>query len=108
MQKINVTIDLAKLDKSKIETRTYTNREGEEVTVKELKLDVVQVKDPKVVAEGQNWTMMKTHFVAMAQSKEERQAKADTVFVGDGVQFVDAGAAQAPSQQPDQDDSIPF
>lgn len=87
MNKINVTIDLTKIDKSKIVTRTYKNKSGEDVTVKEYTMDVVPLKSPELVKIGDGWNLMKTHFVAEGQTKEERLAKKKTVYIGKGVQF---------------------
>lgn len=87
MNKVSITIDLGKLDKSRINTRTYTNKEGEEVTVKEYRLDVVPLKEKKTLKEGDGWKMVKTHFVADSPTKEERQNKTKTNFIGEGISF---------------------
>ena len=86
-EKISVTLDVSKIDKSRIQERTYTNKEGQEVTVKEYKMDVVPLKESRFIKEGPGWKMLKTHFLAQAQTKEEREAKADTVYVGEGMTF---------------------
>ena len=89
MQKISITIDLSKINKDKIVTRTYTNKDGQEVTVKDYKMDVIEGKEAKVIKTGATWELVKTHFVAESPTKEEREAKTKTPILGDGVQFRD-------------------
>ena len=87
MNKISVTIDLGKLDKTRIKERTYTNKDGKEVTVKEYQMDVVELKEKKTIKEGDTWRMVKSHFVSDSQSKEEREAKKESNFIGSGIIF---------------------
>jgi single-stranded DNA-binding protein len=100
MEKTTLTIDLTKIDKSRIETRTYTNREGVEVTVKDYKIDVVPLKQPRALQKadgtliaGDTWQLMETHFACESQTKEEREANKETVYIGKGVQFQDKNPA---------------
>lgn len=87
MKKISITVDLTKIDKSKIYENKFTNKDGVEVTQKLYKMDVVPVKEKKVVNKGENWEAIKTHFVSEGQTKQERENKVDTVFLGDGITF---------------------
>lgn len=87
MAKINLTINLSALDKSKIIERKYKNKEGQEVTVKEYKADLVELLAPQFVTEGDTWTMNKTHFLADPQTKQERDMKVKSNFIGEGFQF---------------------
>lgn len=91
MQKITVTIDLTKIDKTRIIERKFTNAAGQEVVAKEYKMEVVEVKPEnfKTIASGATWALVKKFFVADAQTKEERAAQTKTSFLGDGVVFVD-------------------
>ena len=89
MKKINITLDLTKIDKSKIIYRTFTNKAGEEVTVKEYRIEAIELQDPKFFKSGDGWNLLKTHFIVEGQTKEERQAKKKSVCVGEGLQFVD-------------------
>lgn len=108
MNKLTITLELDKLDKTRIQERTYTNKEGVEVKVREYKLDVVPLKEKKTITEGDTWKMVKTHFVCDAQTKEEREAKADTNFVGEAITFEDIdGNAPAQAAQLSEDE-IPF
>lgn len=85
--KIMITLDASKL-KGLAKDRTYNNRSGEPVTVKELKFELVEVKEPKVTYSTDKYDLVKTHFAAIPQTKEERDAKADTVFIGEGTTTV--------------------
>ncbi len=87
--KINITLDLSKIDKTRITPRTFTNKEGVEVTVKEYKMEVIPLNEPKLIKVGDGWNLLKTHFVVEGQTKEERQAKKKSVYIGEGLQFVD-------------------
>ena len=105
MQKITVNIDLTKIDKTRIVERKYTNAAGVEMTAKDYKMDVVEVKPEnfKTIASGETWALVKKFFVADSPTKEERAAKANTNFIGDGVVFVDLqpqDTAQPPAQAP--------
>lgn len=86
-KKITVVLDANKL-KGTAKERTFKNREGEQVTVKEIKLEVVPVKDTKTVYSTDKYDLVKTHFVALPQTTEERNQKKPTVFVGDGITTV--------------------
>ena len=87
MKKIMITIDLNKLDKERINIRKYTNKEGEEVIIKEYKMEVVPLKKKILIKTGDTWKLDKTHFVCDKQTKEEREEKKETNFLGSGVQF---------------------
>lgn len=84
--KITVTLDANKA-RDLIETRKYTNKEGQEVEVKEIKCELVEMKpeSQKVVYDHEKFQLVKTHFAVKIQTKEEREAKADSVFVGEGI-----------------------
>jgi hypothetical protein len=104
MDKIIITIDAGKLKKEYAKERSWQNRQtGQTETRRELELEIVPVKQEKVIASGngQNgpWELRKTHFVALAQSKEERAARAETVFLGEGKMFVSLNE-QAPFERP--------
>lgn len=111
-EKINGTIDLSKIDKSRIVKRTYTTKDGTEMTAMDYKFEVVPLKQESFIKEGQGWKMFKTHFLAQAQTKEEREAKKDTVFIGDGIRFdFDDSPKEDTATPPDDkldDTSIPF
>lgn len=88
MDKILITLDFGSIKNSHIKSRTYKGRDGE-VTRKELNLEVVPLKESKVIKDADTWQLVKTHFVAIQQTKEEREQKLPTVFVGEGKMFID-------------------
>lgn len=87
MQKISITLDVSKIDKSKIIERKYKNKDGVEVTQKLYKFDLIEGKEPKFVAEGDTWIMKKTHFGAETQTKEEKAVKKPANYVAEGFIF---------------------
>ncbi len=111
MEKISLTIDVSKISKANIKDNTFTTKEGATVTKKELKLDLVPLKEPKHIKSGDGWQMWKTHFVAEQQTDEERTAKAKSNIIGDGIMFRNIDA-QDSSQKVEKDtvneSEIPF
>ena len=87
MNKINLTLNISKINKDKIFDRTYKDKDGKEITEKNYKVDVVELKERKFVTEGETWKLFKTHFVAESQTKQERDEKAYPNYVGEGFQF---------------------
>lgn len=87
-QKITVKIDVSKIDKTKIVSRTWTDKEGQSRTVKELVLDIVPLNETKLLKDGDTYQLFKTHFVAEQQTKQEREAKSRSKIIGEGTMFV--------------------
>jgi len=87
MKKITISLDVGKISKDKILERTYKNKEGEEVKQKIYKFDLIELNDPKFVAQGDNWILKKTHFCTEPQSKEDKEAKKPINYVGEGLVF---------------------
>ena len=87
LQKISLNIDVNKLDKSRLVEREYTNKAGEKVKQKELKVDVIPLKEKTVLKAGDGWKLMKVGFVAETPTQEERTAKTKTNIVGTATQF---------------------
>lgn len=86
MSKINIQLDLSKVDRSRITENRWFNSQGHEIIEKNYNIDVVPLKEPKPT---KNPNVFKTHFVCEAQTKEERAAKKETKYMGSGFQFVD-------------------
>lgn len=103
MEKISITLDVSKIDKSKIIERRFTNNQGHEVIVKELKLDIIPLRETKLIREGDNWNMYKTHFVAIPQTKEERENKVKSLIIGNGIMFKNT----SPVRNEVEDDILP-
>ncbi len=83
MSKIQITLDATKL-RNLISNREFQNKAGETVKLQEVKFELVEVKEPKQIYEKDNMRIMKTHFACVIQTKEEREAKADTIYIGEG------------------------
>ncbi len=87
MSKIQITLDATKL-RNLISNREFQNKAGETVKLQEVKFELVEVKELKQIYEKDNMRIMKTHFACVIQTKEEREAKADTVYIGEGFTTV--------------------
>lgn len=111
MQKLKLQIDVTKIDKTQIKERTYINKGGVEVTVKDLNLEVIPLKDKKVIKETDKGIMYKTHFVAHQSTKNEDGSYNNGAIIGDGITFEFKGEYNVPQQAKDDSidpDSIPF
>ena len=109
MPKIEITLDAAKL-RGLITNREYTNKENAVVKVQEVKFELVEVKEPKTVVSGSWGEKKKTHFCAAIQTKEQREAKEPTIYVGEGFTTYFANQAQptpVAATKPEGDD-LPF
>lgn len=96
MEKILVTLDFGAIKNAHLSQRTFVTQDGQQVTKKELNLELVELPDPKKkrISAGQNqkgpWELWKTHFVCIPSNDRE----APTVYVGEGKQFF-SGAVQS-------------
>lgn len=113
MAKISVTLDATKL-RNLVSKRTYQNKEGQQVEVQEVKFELVEVKEPKEIFKKDNMRIMKTHFASVIQTKEEREAKAPTIYIGEGfttywddAKNVEVHEAKVVTQN-EEDDDLPF
>jgi len=86
MQKLSVTLDASKL-RNLVSKRTYTNKEGVEVEVQEVKFDLVEMKDEnkRTVFDHEKYTLEKTHFAVAQQTKEERETNQPAFFIGEAI-----------------------
>ena len=116
MSKITVNLDAIKL-RQLVTKRSYTNKEGVEVNLQEIKFELVQVKEPKLIFEEGNRKVFKTHFAAAIQTKEQREAEEKSFFIGEGYttewekaeQQDPTQAAYVPVQEIDgEPDDLPF
>ncbi len=87
MSKITVTLDATKL-RNLVSKREFQNKKGETVQVQEVKFELVPLKENKTIHTGNGYSLVKTHFASVIQTKEEREAKAETIFIGDGITTV--------------------
>jgi len=108
MDKISIKIDVSKIDKSMITHRTFKTKDGKEVTVREIALDIVPVKEAKLLKEGDTYQLWKTHFVTIPQTKEERENKIKSPILGDGIMFKNKDVPQGELSPDISPDDIPF
>lgn len=87
MEKIIISIDVSKVKKAKFQDRRFFTKENKEVVVTELKLEVVPLREAKLLKDGDTWQLWKTHFVVYPQTEEEKANKVKGVILGDGVMF---------------------
>ena len=114
MNKLQVTLDASKL-RNLISKRTYKNKDGQSVEVQEVKFELVPVKEPKTIHTDPNgkYKIDKTHFASVIQTKEQRDAKEPTIFIGDGFTTIwtneipvhKAEIIETPAME---DDDLPF
>ena len=114
MSKIQVTLDATRL-RELVTKRSYENKNGETVQVQEVKFELVPVKaeSQKVIYEKDNFKIVKTHFAAAIQTKEEREAKKDTFYIGEGFSHIwdnseTIEVAEVVTSTQEDDDSLPF
>lgn len=93
MARISVTLDATKL-RNLVSKREYQNKQGETVQLQEVKFELVEVKEPKEIFKKDNMRIMKTHFASVIQTKEERENKAETIYIGEGFTTVWNNAEQ--------------
>ena len=84
MSKITITLDVTKL-RNLVTKREFDAKDGTKMQVQEVRFELVEVKDPKIIFEGSGYKLQKTHFASVIQTKEERESKAETVFIGEGI-----------------------
>ena len=113
MAEIQVTLDASKL-RNLVSNRAYKNKEGQEVQLQEIKFKLVEVKEPKTIFTSDKYKINKTHFACVIQTKEEREAKADTIYIGEGfttiwnADNVQVHQAEVISPKPVVEDDLPF
>lgn len=113
MGKIQVTLDATKL-RELVSNREYTNKDSEVIKLQEVKFELVEVKEPKTIFTDKKGTYRidKTHFACVIQTKEQRDAKEPTVYIGDGFTTTWLSSSQnntsAPKASNDIDDDLPF
>jgi hypothetical protein len=110
MSKIQVTLDAQKL-RNLVTKRTYKNKDGQDVELQEVKFELVAVKEPKTIFTKDNMRIDKTHFACVVQTKEEREAKTPTIYIGEGFSTIwlnDIEVYQAVEVKENLSDDLPF
>ena len=80
-------LSVGEVAKQLLEKRTYKNKDGEEITVKELVFELIPLKpeSQKTIYQHEKFDLVKTHFAVKRQTKEEREAKTKAMYVGEGI-----------------------
>ena len=112
MGKLQVTLDASKL-RNLISKRSYKNKDGQEIELQEVKFELIEVKEPKTIYTSDKYRIDKTHFASVIQTKEEREAKSDTVYIGEGFTTVWSNAetvthVATPIKEVEDKDDLPF
>ena len=84
MSKITITLDATKL-RDLVTKREFDTKDGAKMQVQEVRFELVEVREPKIIFEGSGYKLQKTHFASVIQTKEERESKAETIFIGEGI-----------------------
>ena len=105
-KKLVIELEVDKITKAKIVERRYTDKEGHEIIKKLYTFDAIVNEDEQpVVAEGETWVKRKTGFCAEQQTKEERESKAKSNYVGNVFVFEKKLEVVKPEVKPEE---IPF
>ena len=90
-------LSVGEVAKQLLEKRTYKNKDGEEITVTELVFDLIPLKpeSQKTIYQHEKFDLVKTHIAVKRQTKEEREAKTNKFYVGNGRTVWTDGKIQA-------------
>jgi len=84
MSKITITLDATKL-RNLVTKREFDAKDGTKMQVQEVRFELVEVKEPKVIHKGNGYELHKTHFASVIQTKEKRESQTETIFIGEGI-----------------------
>lgn len=84
MSKITITLDATKL-RNLVTKREFDSKDGVKMQVQEVRFEIIEVKEPKIIYEGNGYKLQKSHFASVIQTKEERESQAETIFIGEGI-----------------------
>jgi hypothetical protein len=110
---ITVKINL-KYAKELIVKEKFKGRDGKDGEVDNIECQLIELKpeSKKLIYDHELFQNIKTHFAVKPQTKEDRAAKAETVYVGEGITQVwkndTQGQPQTPSKQAMPMDDLPF
>lgn len=90
MRKYTTKLDVTKINKDKIVSRTFTNKQGQEITAKEIELEIVPIKDPKeIFNKGDGRRLMKVGFISEKSIKNEDGTYTNGTILGDVTEWQD-------------------
>lgn len=111
MAEIQVTLN-ANLLRNLVTKRSYQNKSGETVELQEIKFKLVETKEAKTIFTADKYRIDKTHFACVIQTKEEREAKAETIYIGEGFTTIWNNAESIPAvpvtATEEEHDDVPF
>ena len=90
MRKYTTKLDVTKINKDKIVSRTFTNKQGQEITVKEIELEIVPIKETKEIfnkCDGRR--LMKVGFISEKSIKNEDGTYTNGTILGDVTEWQD-------------------
>lgn len=99
MTKLKITIDLSKIDKTRIRLNSYTKKDGTEVHEKLYDFEAIPKKQARTIKEGDTWELAETHFVQNAPSKGERERGEKMVILGGATQLLNKTGTTAEIKQ---------
>lgn len=83
MNKLNIAIDVKKIQKSRLRDNNYTNKNGEDISQKFCDVVIIPLKEDQLIKECSNGSKMyKVGFVVEKGTKEEH-----TEILGDVIEF---------------------
>lgn len=56
-------IDVTKINKNNLVERSFKNKNGDLITVKELEIELLDIKEPKVLSDTEKGTLKKVGFI---------------------------------------------
>jgi len=89
MKKLSLRIDVTKINKAKILPREYQNQAGETVKEMNLNVEIIPVKDEKVVKSTDTYTLVKVGFIAEKSTKKEDGTYENGTIIGDAFEYRD-------------------
>jgi hypothetical protein len=105
MKRLNISIDVTKIQKDRLRENKFTTKKGEEV--KQTLCDIVCVPiEKKLIKEGDTYKMYKVGFVVEKGGKEE-----NTNILGDVMEFENTESQVSPQEDVSTDidvSQIPF
>ena len=107
-------LSVGEVAKQLLETRTYTNKKGQEIKLTEIVFDLVELKaeKQKTIFQHEKFDLVKTHFAVKRQTKEEREAKSPLIYVGEGISQIwknkSAGERKSESDKQADETDLPF
>jgi len=96
MNKINVRINIDKIDKTKIKSRTYKNAVGVMVTVRELEVEILPIREEKIVHTTAEYDFVKVGFMSDKSVKNANGTWDNGTPLGDAIEIRKKAVAPEP------------